>query len=194
MQGQDVGLWTPQLPAIHSSLVGRGGGNRLLFRFSDQSHLAPAQPPFGMWGFDFGVSVKLFYSMRGMTAGSGCRDGWRESVPGSRSMAKSMSSRESSCCPELSLPGEVNQMCPALAGKFSLPQELMLRRSFPLSFGERFSTEHLSLPQQTGTSLVLSPKSQSLVLAGGCCRAVWGMLHSTAHTPPLHNPPGCSSS
>lgn len=91
----------------------------------------------GTWGLDFGVSVIMVILCHvGMTADSGCRDGWWGRVPGSRFMAESMGSRESSCSPELLLPGEINQMCPALAGKFSLPQELMLRCSFPFLLGE----------------------------------------------------------
>lgn len=197
MQGQAVDLSAPQLPGAHSSLTGRAGRNRLLFHFSDQSHLAPAQPPFRHMGFGFWCVIIVILCHVGMTADSGCRDGWWGSVPGSRFMAESMGSRESSCSPELLLPGEINQMCPALAGKFSLPQELMLRCSFPLSFWERFSAEHLSPPQQTATPAWSCPRKSveesvwcwleaAAGQCGGCCTA--------QPTLPLHNPLGCSSS
>lgn len=83
------------------------------------------------------------------------------SVP-SRFVAESMSSYQSRCRPGLSLPGEINQMCPALAGDISCPWELtpVLRCSFPFSFGTRFPIRHFLLPQEMGASLVLPRKSQ----------------------------------
>lgn len=80
------------------------------------------------------------------------------SVPSSRFVAESMSSSQSSCCPGMLLPEEVNQMCSADAGDISSPLDLtpVPRCNFPFSFGR---IRHLLLSQETGASLVLPQNS-----------------------------------
>lgn len=98
------------------------------------------------------------------------------SVSSSRFVAESMSSSQSSYCPGMLLPEEVNQMCPDDAGDISSPLEQMPvpRCNFPFSFGRRLLIRHLLLPEETEASLVLpqnslgetqSPGDQRLVVA-----------------------------